>query len=151
MAQAERLIWTLVELNMEYSPRSAIPKLPAIASFMVNLPLNLIAPRCTVLPNRTATVQHRTTVQATPMACTYGNASSARLDLKAPAVGYGQHAPLLPEDSVPEVSAERPVTKRGDLWLLGAHRLYCGDARDEQVGSSASILIATSEEPVETS
>jgi hypothetical protein len=34
MAQAKKLIWTLVELNMKYTPRSAIPKLPAIASFM---------------------------------------------------------------------------------------------------------------------
>jgi ParB-like nuclease domain/DNA methylase len=41
-------------------------------------------------------------------------------------------APLLPEDSIPELSAEPPTTKRGDLWLLGAHRLYCGDARDER-------------------
>jgi hypothetical protein len=32
MAQAERLNWTLVELNMKYNPRSAIPKLPAVAS-----------------------------------------------------------------------------------------------------------------------
>jgi len=43
-----------------------------------------------------------------------------------------EQAPLLPEDSIPELSAEPPVTKRGDLWLLGAHRLYCGDARDER-------------------
>jgi DNA modification methylase len=43
-----------------------------------------------------------------------------------------KQAPLLPEDSVPELSAERPVTKRGDLWLLGGHLLYCGDARDER-------------------
>jgi DNA modification methylase len=43
-----------------------------------------------------------------------------------------KQAPLLPEDSVPEVSAGRPAIKRGDLWLLGAHRLYCGDARDER-------------------
>src|SRR5258708_428793 len=34
---------------------------------------------------------------------------------------------LLPEDTIPELSAEPPVTQRGDLWLLGAHRLYCGD------------------------
>jgi hypothetical protein len=33
MAQAERLIRVLVDLNMKYSPRSAIPKLPAIVSF----------------------------------------------------------------------------------------------------------------------
>ena len=43
-----------------------------------------------------------------------------------------KQAPLLPEDNVPEVSVELPITKRGDLWLLGAHRLYCGDARDER-------------------
>ena len=30
-------------------------------------------------------------------------------------------------DSVPEVPVE-PVTKPGDLWLLGNHRLLCGDA-----------------------
>jgi hypothetical protein len=33
MAQAERLRWVLVELNMKYSPRSAIPKLLAVTSF----------------------------------------------------------------------------------------------------------------------
>jgi DNA modification methylase len=31
------------------------------------------------------------------------------------------------EDSVPEPSAD-PVTRPGDLWLLGEHRLLCGDA-----------------------
>ena len=34
---------------------------------------------------------------------------------------------LTDEDSVPQVPAEA-VTKRGDLWRLGAHRLLCGDA-----------------------
>src|SRR5262249_52351080 len=43
-----------------------------------------------------------------------------------------KQAPLLPEDSIPELSAEPPVTKCGDLWLLGAHQLYCGDARDQR-------------------
>jgi hypothetical protein len=34
MAQPEKLRWVLlVELNMKYSPRSAIPKLPTIATF----------------------------------------------------------------------------------------------------------------------
>jgi DNA modification methylase len=32
------------------------------------------------------------------------------------------------EDQLPEVGA--PVTRRDDLWLLGKHRLYCGDARE---------------------
>lgn len=33
-----------------------------------------------------------------------------------------------PEDSVPPLP-RNPVTQRGDLWLLGKHRLLCGDAR----------------------
>jgi hypothetical protein len=32
-----------------------------------------------------------------------------------------------PEDEVPEPPKE-PVTRPGDLWLLGEHRLLCGDA-----------------------
>lgn len=31
------------------------------------------------------------------------------------------------EDEVPEIPDE-PITKRGDVWLLGDHRLMCGDA-----------------------
>jgi len=34
------------------------------------------------------------------------------------------------EDEVPEAPAE-PVTKAGDLWLMGDHRLLCGDSHDE--------------------
>lgn len=33
-----------------------------------------------------------------------------------------------PEDHVPMVGGE-PVTRQGDLWLLGRHRLLCGDTR----------------------
>jgi DNA modification methylase len=33
-----------------------------------------------------------------------------------------------PEDFVPPLP-QRAVTRRGDLWLLGKHRLLCGDAR----------------------
>ena len=32
-----------------------------------------------------------------------------------------------PEDDVPPVAAA-PVTRPGDLWILGSHRLLCGDA-----------------------
>ena len=35
------------------------------------------------------------------------------------------------EDAVPEQSSRPPVTRPGDLWLLGKHRLYCGDAREQ--------------------
>lgn len=36
-------------------------------------------------------------------------------------------AGLTDDDAVPEVPAE-PISKLGDLWLLGDHRLLCGDA-----------------------
>lgn len=34
-----------------------------------------------------------------------------------------------PADALPELT-EAAVTQRGDVWLLGKHRLMCGDARD---------------------
>ena len=34
---------------------------------------------------------------------------------------------LTDEDAVPEVQAE-PISKLGDVWLLGKHRLMCGDS-----------------------
>lgn len=33
-------------------------------------------------------------------------------------------------DAVPTVDRARGVSRRGDVWLLGEHRLGCGDARD---------------------
>jgi DNA modification methylase len=42
-------------------------------------------------------------------------------------------AGLTDEDEIPE-APEEPVTKPGDLWTLGNHRLLCGDAtRQEEV------------------
>ncbi len=38
------------------------------------------------------------------------------------------------EDDVPEPPKE-PITKPGDLWLLGRHRLLCGDATDPELVS----------------
>lgn len=37
------------------------------------------------------------------------------------------------EDEVPEPLAGDPLTRPGDLWQLGEHRLICGDARDPNV------------------
>ena len=35
-----------------------------------------------------------------------------------------------------EISTEPALTKPGDVWLLGSHRLICGDALDESVYSA---------------
>ena len=48
--------------------------------------------------------------------------SSARCALSRPA-----RTKALEDDDVPELP-EEPVTKPGDLWVLGEHRLLCGDA-----------------------
>ena len=36
-----------------------------------------------------------------------------------------------PADAIPETETARPVTKPGDLWLLGRHRVYCGNSLSE--------------------
>lgn len=37
------------------------------------------------------------------------------------------------DDVIPAYRQDRPpVTKPGDLWVLGRHKLLCGDARDEK-------------------
>ena len=41
-------------------------------------------------------------------------------------------------DAVPEVQ-EAPVTREGDVWLLGRHRLMCGDSTD---AGSVALLMA---------
>jgi DNA modification methylase len=43
-----------------------------------------------------------------------------KLDLEPQVIG------LVDEDSVPEV--KDPITKSGDLWILGNHRVLCGDS-----------------------
>ncbi|MGF7163304.1 DNA modification methylase [Rhodoligotrophos appendicifer] len=35
------------------------------------------------------------------------------------------------DDKSPELPAQAPVTRPGDLWILGGHRLICGDALEE--------------------
>ena len=39
--------------------------------------------------------------------------------------------PSGPEDTVPKCSPGPAVTQIGDLWVLGDHRLLCGDARNQ--------------------
>ena len=51
------------------------------------------------------------------------------------------------EDAVPEVG-ETPVSRLGDIWQLGAHRLLCGDATvaasyDALLGGEAVVMVFT--------
>ncbi len=41
--------------------------------------------------------------------------------------GDGDTTGLTEDDAVPELPAE-PVSKKGDVWVLGQHRLLCGDS-----------------------
>ena len=52
------------------------------------------------------------------------------------------------EDAVPEAPAE-PVTRPGDIWVIGRHRLICGDCRDLSTvarlldGAKANLVITS--------
>jgi DNA modification methylase len=47
----------------------------------------------------------------------------------------------LPDDPVPE-PPKKPVTKPGDLWTLGKHRLVCGDSTDSKAVALARAKLA---------
>src|ERR1700730_15091962 len=53
------------------------------------------------------------------------------------------------EDKIPAYEGDRPAVSRpGDLWILGRHRLICGDARDANaystlLGNESGNLIFT--------
>lgn len=49
----------------------------------------------------------------------------------------GDGAGQTDDDAVPEVT-ETPISRRGDLWLLGGHSLLCGDST--QAGSYKQLL-----------
>jgi DNA modification methylase len=36
--------------------------------------------------------------------------------------------PVTAEDEIPEISEDDPISKMGDVWILGNHRLCCGDS-----------------------
>ena len=54
------------------------------------------------------------------------------------------------EDEVPEAPVD-PITKTGDLWILGEHRLLCGDSRKaedvERLMAGAKITMAFTSPP----
>jgi DNA modification methylase len=53
------------------------------------------------------------------------------IDLILEEAGEANGAPSGPEDHVPQYRSGPVVTQVGDLWVLGNHRLLCGDARDQ--------------------
>jgi DNA modification methylase len=55
----------------------------------------------------------------------------AEIDLILEEVREATGAAIGPEDMAPDLSPGPAVTQAGDLWLLGTHRLLCGDARDQ--------------------
>src|SRR5262245_36749294 len=55
----------------------------------------------------------------------------AEIDLILEEAGEATSAPRGPEDEAPERSPGPAVSQSGDLWVLGDHRLLCGDARDK--------------------
>ena len=53
-----------------------------------------------------------------------------------------------PDDHVPEPLPGPPVSQPGDLWIMGPHRAFCGDARsqysyDKLLGGSKADMVAT--------
>jgi len=63
---------------------------------------------------------------------------------------FGDEASDIVEDEAPE-PPEEPVTKPGDLWVLGEHRVLCGDATvatdAERVLSGATPLLMVTDPP----
>mgnify|MGYP003145768751 FL=1 len=59
---------------------------------------------------------------------TENDALQTMLDDLAEAAGIGSN-PEIEEDEVPE-PPDDPITQLGDLWILGDHRLLCGDSSE---------------------
>lgn len=52
------------------------------------------------------------------------------VDLRIKSLSQSGQGKPDPTDVLPEQAAGPPVSKPGDLWLLGRHRIYCGNALD---------------------
>ena len=77
---------------------------------------------------------------------TESDALRAMLDDLAKGAGIGPKAGLTDPDDVPEVP-EEPVSKTGDLWLCGDHRVMCGDSTKAEAvvrlmaGEKAAMMV----------
>jgi DNA modification methylase len=60
------------------------------------------------------------------------------IDILLDEAAEATHEPTGPEDNIPEVSSGPAVSRLGDVWVLGPHRLVCGDARDD--GAYTALL-----------
>ncbi len=56
----------------------------------------------------------------------------AEIDLRIGSLDEAPEQVDDPADAVPELPAGPCISKLGDLWLLGRHRILCGDARDHE-------------------
>ena len=57
---------------------------------------------------------------------------TAEIDILLDEAREAGNSPTGPEDAVPPFASGAAVSRLGDVWLLGQHRLLCGDAREQQ-------------------
>ena len=56
----------------------------------------------------------------------------AEIDLKIEGLNDRQDDADDPADVIPEPSSKPPISKSGDLWLLGRHRILCGNSLEPE-------------------
>jgi hypothetical protein len=70
--------------------------------------------------------------------------TSAQIDELLAELGRSTTSPQQVDDPGPEEAPAKPVSRRGDVWLLGEHRLMCGDSTSPE---DVALLLAD-EKPV---
>lgn len=71
--------------------------------------------------------------------------SIAEVDLLLDTAESGPTPQYEEDDIIPDLPASEPVSKIGDIWQLGDHRLVCGDARNDV--AYATLLTPPEGEP----
>jgi DNA modification methylase len=57
------------------------------------------------------------------------------IDMKIDSLTPASRSVNDPADAIPDFGTKPHVTRAGDLWVLGRHRVYCGDARNRSAYS----------------